>query len=43
MDKTRILAIYYILVNSGATVSESLKRLVEKIQNDSVAERVARA
>lgn len=42
MDKTRILAIYYILVNSGAVISDGFKRLVEKIQNESIAEKVAR-
>lgn len=43
MDKTRILAIYYILVNSGATISDGFKRLVEKIQNEAISEKVARA
>lgn len=39
----RILAMYYIMVNCGAKVSDSFRKLVESIQNQRMAERVARA
>lgn len=33
-QKTRILAIYYIYINAGVTVSESMQKLVDRIQNE---------
>lgn len=42
-QKNRLLAVYLILVNAGAQVSDSMKKAVEKIENERMAERVAKA
>lgn len=42
-QKTRLLAVYLILVNAGVQVSNGMKKAVEKIENERMAERVAKA
>lgn len=42
-QKNRLLAVYLILVNAGVQVSDSMKKAVEKIENERMAERVAKA
>ena len=42
-QKNKLLAVYFILVNAGVQVSESMKKAVEKIENERMAERVAKA
>lgn len=42
-QKNRLLAVYLILVNAGVQVSDSMKKTVEKIENERMAERVAKA
>lgn len=39
--ETRLLATYYILVNAGARISDSMKAAVERIQNKQAAAYVA--
>ena len=38
-----MLAKFYILTNAGMKVSEGMKKAVEKIENERMAERVAKA
>ena len=42
-QKNKLLAVYLILVNAGVQVSDSMKKAVEKIENERMAERVAKA
>ena len=42
-QKNRLLAVYLILINAGVQVSDSMKKAVEKIENERMAERVAKA
>ena len=42
-QKNRLLAVYLILVNAGVQVSDSMRKAVEKIENERMAERVAKA
>lgn len=42
-QKNRLLAVYLILVNAGAQVSDGMKKAVEKIEIERMAERVAKA
>ena len=40
-QKERILAMYYILVNSGARISDKLQQTVDRINNERAAAYVA--
>lgn len=42
-QKNRLLAVYLILVNAGLQVSDSMKKAVENIERERLAERVAKA
>ena len=42
-QKSRLLAVYLILVNAGVQVSDSMKKAVAKIESERMAERVAKA
>ena len=40
-QKNRIMAMYYILVNSGARISDSMRKAVDKIENEKTARMIA--
>lgn len=42
-QKNKIMATYYIMVNSGARISDSLRKAVEKIENEKAARLIAKA
>ena len=42
-QKNKILAVYLILVNAGVKVSDGLKKAVEDIEAERLAQRIARA
>ena len=42
-QKNKLLAIYLILVNAGAQVSEGMKKAVEKIERERMAVIIAKA
>jgi len=40
-QKNKIMALYYILVNSGAKITDSMKAAVDRIETERIAKKVA--